>query len=114
MNEKVKSEKRIPSVAESIIGLLLVSAAVLIGLKLGIGSQMALFLGAVVAILVALFFRVPWSEIQATFARRSGNKHPHRFGRVIMHGRVNSFPPHGHHSDHTLARLVVLPGRMGA
>ena len=67
MNEKVKSEKRIPSVAESIIGLLLVSAAVLIGLKLGIGSQMALFLGAIVAILVALFFRVPWSEIQATF-----------------------------------------------
>ena len=49
-----------------------------------------------------------------TFPYRSGNKHPHRPGRVIMHGRVNSFPPHGHHSDHTLARLVVLPGRMGA
>ena len=49
-----------------------------------------------------------------TFPCRSGNKHSHRLSRVIMHGRVNSFPPHGHHSDHTLARLVVLPGRMGA
>ena len=49
-----------------------------------------------------------------TFPCRSGNKHPQRLGRVIMHGRGNSYPPHGHHSDHTLARLVVLPGRMGA
>ena len=49
-----------------------------------------------------------------TFPRPRANKHAHGLGRVIVNGRVNSFPPHGHHSDHTLARLVVLPGRMGA
>ena len=32
-----------------------------------------------------------------TFPCRSGNKHSHRLSRVMMHGRVNSFPPHGHH-----------------
>lgn len=62
--EKVRKPKRTPTIAEACIGLLLVSAAVVVGLKLGIGSQMALFLGAIVAILTALYFRVPWAEIQ--------------------------------------------------
>ena len=49
-----------------------------------------------------------------TFPYRGVNKHTQRFGRVMMHGRGNSYPPHVRHSDHTQARFVALPGRMGA
>ena len=49
-----------------------------------------------------------------TFPYRGVNKHTRRFGRVMMHGRGNSYPPHVRHSDHTQARFVALPGRMGA
>ena len=49
-----------------------------------------------------------------TFPYRGVNKHTRRFGRVMMHGRGNSYPPHVRHSNHTLARFVALPGRMGA
>ena len=49
-----------------------------------------------------------------TFPYRGVNKHTRRFGRVMMHGRGNSYPPHVRHSDHTQARFVALPGWMGA
>ena len=49
-----------------------------------------------------------------TFPYRGVNKHTQRFGRVKMHGRGNTYPPHVRHSDHTQARFVALPGRMGA
>ena len=49
-----------------------------------------------------------------TFPYRGVNKHTRRFGRVMMHGRGNSYPPHVRHSNHTLARFVALSGRMGA
>ena len=32
----------------------------------------------------------------------------------MMHGMGKAYHTHGLHSNHTLARLVDLPGRMGA
>ena len=49
-----------------------------------------------------------------TFPRPDGNKHPSGFGSFIMHGMRKALHTHGLHSNHTLARLVDLPGRMGA
>ena len=48
------------------------------------------------------------------FPRHGANKHAPRLGSFIIHGAGKAYCTHGHHSDHTLARLVVLPGRMGA
>ncbi len=67
--KKEKRESRIPSLAEACIALILVCAAIVTGLQLGIGSQMALFLGACTAIAAALYFRVPWEQIQGEFLR---------------------------------------------
>ena len=49
-----------------------------------------------------------------TFPHPGGNKHPTGFSSFIMHGTRKALRTHGLHSDHTLARLVDLPGRMGA
>ena len=49
-----------------------------------------------------------------TFPHPDGNKHPAGFGSFIMHGTRKALRTHGLHSNHTLARLVDLPGRMGA
>ena len=47
------------------------------------------------------------------FPRRGVNRHTTRLGSFIVHGALKALRTHGHHSNHTLARLVVLPGRMG-
>ena len=49
-----------------------------------------------------------------TFPRLHGNKHPYSLSSFIMHGTRKALRTHGLYSDHTRARLVDLPGRMGA
>ena len=49
-----------------------------------------------------------------TFPHHDGNKHPARLSSFIMRGALKALRTHGLHSDHTRARLVDLPGRMGA
>ena len=49
-----------------------------------------------------------------TFPQPDGNKHPAGFSSFIMRGALKALRTHGLHSDHTRARLVDLPGRMGA
>ena len=49
-----------------------------------------------------------------TFPHPDGNKHPAGISSFIMHGRRKALPAHVLYSDHTRARLVDLPGRMGA
>ena len=49
-----------------------------------------------------------------TFPFRSVSKHTRRISSFMMHGTGKAYRTHVHHSDHTRARLVVLPGRMGA
>ena len=49
-----------------------------------------------------------------TFPQTGGNKHPTVFSSFIMHGMGKAYHTHGLHSDHTQARLVDLPGWMGA
>ena len=49
-----------------------------------------------------------------TFPYPAGNKHSARLGSFIMRGTLKALRTHGLHSDHTLARLVERPGRMGA
>ena len=49
-----------------------------------------------------------------TFPHAAGNKHPTAISSFIMHGMGKAYHTHGLHSDHTRARLVDLPGRMGA
>ena len=49
-----------------------------------------------------------------TFPHPDGNKHPAGFSSFMMHGALKALRTHGLHSNHTRARLVDLPGRMGA
>ena len=49
-----------------------------------------------------------------TFPYPIGNKHSMGLGSFMMHGALKALRTHGLHSDHTRARLVDLPGRMGA
>ena len=49
-----------------------------------------------------------------TFPYPGGNKHPTGLSSFMMRGMGKAYHTHGLHSDHTRARLVDLPGRMGA
>ena len=49
-----------------------------------------------------------------TFPQPVGNKHPTEISSFIMRGALKALRTHGLHSNHTRARLVDLPGRMGA
>ena len=49
-----------------------------------------------------------------TFPHPSGNKHSLGISSFMMRGMGKAYHTHGLHSDHTRARLVDLPGRMGA
>ena len=62
-------------------------------------------------------------QLDKTFSERSllfpfphpgGNKHPTGISSFMMHGMGKAYHTHGLHSNHTRARLVDLPGRMGA
>jgi len=49
-----------------------------------------------------------------TFPLPHGSKHPYGIGSFMMRGMGKAYHTHGLHSNHTRARLVDLPGRMGA
>ena len=49
-----------------------------------------------------------------TFPQPVGNKHPTGISSFMMHGMGKAYHTHGLHWDYTRARLVDLPGRMGA
>ena len=49
-----------------------------------------------------------------TFPHSGGNKHPTEISSFMMRGMGKAYQTHVLHSDHTRARLVDLPGRMGA
>ena len=49
-----------------------------------------------------------------TFPQPGGNKHPTGISSFMIHGALKALRTHGLHSNHTRARLVDLPGRMGA
>lgn len=49
-----------------------------------------------------------------TFPCPGESRHPPELGSFMMHGAGKAYRTHGLHSNHTLARLVDLPGRMGA
>ena len=49
-----------------------------------------------------------------TFPHPDGNKHPAGISSFMMHGMGKAYHTHVLYSDHTRARLVDLPGRMGA
>ena len=49
-----------------------------------------------------------------TFPHPGGNKHSTGISSFMMHGALKALRTHVLHSDHTRARLVDLPGRMGA
>lgn len=68
-----EKKRRVPSVLEASIYLVLVIAVVVAGIRLGIGSQMSLFLGAVVAMVTGLLLGVPWSEIQESMLKVINN-----------------------------------------
>ena len=68
-----KRTKRAPTVPEAGISLLLVIAVVVAGIRIGIGTQMSLFFGAVVAMLIGLFLGNPWEEIQASMIKVINN-----------------------------------------
>ena len=72
-------KRRVPSVPEASIYLVLVIAVVVAGIRLGIGSQMSLFLGAVVAMVTGLLLGVPWSEIQESMLKVPVNYPPLTF-----------------------------------
>lgn len=73
MEEKMISRQKTPSLLGACITLLGVCISILIGLRLGIGAPMSLFLGTVVAIAAALFYRVPWETIQKRFMKVIGD-----------------------------------------
>ena len=49
-----------------------------------------------------------------TFPLPGGNKHPTGIGSFMMRGMGKAYHTHGLHFNHTRARFVDLPGRMGA
>ena len=49
-----------------------------------------------------------------TFPYPTGNKHSVGLGSFMMHGALKALRTHVLHSNDTRARLVDLPGRMGA
>ena len=49
-----------------------------------------------------------------TFPHPDGNKHPPGISSFMMHGMGKAYHTHVLYSNHTRARLVDLPGRMGA
>ena len=49
-----------------------------------------------------------------TFPHPGENKHSTGLSSFMMRGMGKAYHTHGLHSDHTRARLVDLPGRMGA
>lgn len=53
-----------PSLTISIIGLIAIIGVIVVGIKLNFGTQMAVFCGAVVAVIVAMLLGEKWPDIQ--------------------------------------------------
>lgn len=53
-----------PSLPISILGLIAIIGVIVVGIKLNFGTQMAVFCGAVVAVIVAMLLGEKWPEIQ--------------------------------------------------
>ena len=53
-----------PSLLISILGLIAIIGMIVVGIKLNFGTQMAVFCGAVVAVIVAMLLGEKWSDIQ--------------------------------------------------
>lgn len=66
MSEKINENKK-PSLPVATISLIAIIAAIVVGIKLQFGSQMSVFIGAVIAILITLIMKKPWKEIQDAF-----------------------------------------------
>ncbi len=66
MNKKEKAVKpeRDLSVAGAILILIVVFATIIGGIRMGIGTNMALFLGAFEAMITCLILRKPWGDVQ--------------------------------------------------
>jgi NhaC family Na+:H+ antiporter len=56
--------KRIPTISEAVISLILVIGVIVLGIRLKIGTHMALFLGASISCFIALYLKNPWKDIQ--------------------------------------------------
>ncbi len=63
MEEKNQTRKQ-PSLAVSSIGLIAIIATIVAGIRLSFGTQMAVFCGAVVAVVIAMLVGVKWKEIE--------------------------------------------------
>lgn len=68
-----KRTRRDPTVLEAAIALVFVIGVIVTGIRIGIGAQMSLFLGAVIAMLVGLILGNPWEEIQASMLKVINN-----------------------------------------
>jgi len=67
MSTETKQTRKQPSLLVATIGMLVIIAAIVCGIKFNFGTQMAVFGGAVVAVVVALILGVKWDEIQKQF-----------------------------------------------
>lgn len=57
-------ERRMPTIGEAIISLVLILGVIISGLRLGVGIHMVLFLSSAISCAIALYLRNPWEDIQ--------------------------------------------------
>lgn len=67
MSTETKQTYKKPSLPVALIGMLVIVAAIVCGIKFNFGTQMAVFGGAVVAVIVAMLLGVKWDAIQKQF-----------------------------------------------
>ena len=70
MSNRTEKTRVQPSLMVSSLGLLAIIAVIAVGIKFNFGTQMAVFCGAVVAVIIALLLGGKWSEIQATLVEQ--------------------------------------------
>lgn len=64
MEEERKTNKS-PGMPLSVLALALIITAIVISIKMNFGTQMSVFVGAVVSVIIAMLMKTKWSEIQA-------------------------------------------------
>ena len=62
--EKEHKQNKSPGIALSILALAAIIIAIVVSIRLNFGTQMSVFVGAVVSVIVAMLMKVKWSEIQ--------------------------------------------------
>ena len=67
MSAETKQTRKQPSLLTAAIGMIVIIAAIVCGIKFSFGTQMAVFGGAVVAVVVAMILGTKWEEIQKQF-----------------------------------------------